>query len=364
MSKFRREKKKANLAKAQSEDLEIHEQLLKRDILKNIFSKDSKLQKAGSDVLKNVRAKSTMTAYNRVVKDFKSFCQRNEYNFEMPNEQSLIHFVFNIEYERVSLPYICKIKPALQLHFSMKNGTNIFTDYVDNVLRGAKKLAADRKPLTKKAEPLPLKILKTLVAIYIMPFENEVMRIDAEAFRSIFRATIQYFTFCRFNCFMLLTEENFKIKQNTIFIEFASAKNDQLHKGNISTLVENGTFFCPVKITKMYFKRFYLKFGTGTKLVNFRLEKQAGMVMAKPYESLSYSTAVNCTRKLMLKHGFSVKGISEKSAKIEGVSQTANAGASLEELMWLGRWKSLTTPNHYKNNDENYKKFLASKIPV
>ena len=63
----------------------------------------------------------------------------------------------------------------------------------------------------------------------------------------------------------------------------------------------------------------------------------------------------------MLRHGFSIKGISEKSAKFEGVSQTANAGASLEELMWLGRWKSLTTPNHYKNNDENYKKILASK---
>ena len=194
-----------------------------------------------------------------------------------------------------------------------------------------------------------------------MPFENDVMRIEAEAFRTIFRATIQYFPFCRFNCSMLLTEENFKIKQNSIFIDFASAKNDQLHRGNISTLVENGTFFCPVKIIKMYFKRFYLKFGSGTKFVNFRLEKQTGRVMAKPYESLSYSSAVSCTRKLMLINGFSIKGISEKSAKFEGVSQTANAGATMEELMWLGRWKSLTRPNHYKNNYENYKKKFQCK---
>ena len=85
LSKSKREQKKANIAKAQNEDLEIHEQLLKEKILQDIFSKDSKLQKAGSNVIKNIRAKSTMTAYNRVVKDFKKFCLRYEYSFEMPD---------------------------------------------------------------------------------------------------------------------------------------------------------------------------------------------------------------------------------------------------------------------------------------
>ena len=352
LSMFRRKVKRAELNENKKADAELHNEHLNNDLLRNIFNRNPNLKTAGSEILKNVRAKSTLTAYGRVVKDFKQFCGKNEYSFVDPNEQSVVHFILSMEFEKVGFPYITKIKPALSLHYSLKNGGKIFTEYVENMLRGAKKLAAERKPLTKKPEPFPLMVLKSLVAIYILPFETDIMRINAEAFRSIFRAVIMYFTFCRFNCFKKLKEENFQLRENSIFIDFASAKNDQLHKGNISTLLENGSHFCPVRITKMYFKRFHLKFGVGTKFVNFRLEKQAGIVKAKPYESLSYSSAMHCTRKLMLKNGFSIKGISEKSAKVEGVSQTANAGATLEELMWLGRWKCIQTANHYKHNSE------------
>ena len=190
LSVFRREVKRAKLNVTKKEDEALHNELLHNNMLQNIFNKNPELKTAGSDILKNVRAKSTLTAYGRVTKDFRRFCVKNAYSFVDPSEQSMIHFILSMEFEKVGLPYITKIKPALSLHYSLKDGSKVFTDYVDNILRGAKKLAADRKPLTKKPEPFPLMVLKLLVATYILPFEKDEMRINAEAFRSIFRAVI------------------------------------------------------------------------------------------------------------------------------------------------------------------------------
>ena len=64
-----------------------------------------------------------------------------------------------------------------------------------------------------------------------MPFENDIMRIEAEAFRTIFRATIQYFTFCRFNCFMLITEENFKLNRIVYLLILLQLKTTNFIKG-------------------------------------------------------------------------------------------------------------------------------------
>ena len=306
-----------------------------------------------------------MKAYNSVVEDFKNFCSKKGYTFYDITEQSVIHFIFHLQQEKVSFAYMQKVKPALSLHLELGNkSSRVFTNRVDTILKGAKNLSAKNRPVTKKADPFPLLVLKTLVAIYIAPFQADPMLIQAEEFRAIFRAMIQYFTFCRFDCFAHLQEKHFTKKEGVIDIYFPTAKNDQLHNGNVSTLIANNSYFCPVKITAMYFQRFGLKFSTGDKYVNFRIKKTNGQVVAKPYEKLSYSTAIASTRKLLRKHGFNADKISEKSPKMEGVSQTLNAGASLEEVMWLGRWRSINTPNHYKMNDTHYKQFIAGKIPI
>ena len=274
--------------------------------------------------------------------------------------------MFKLEHDKVSFSYIAKIKPAIVLRYNLagKSISEVFTPYVESVLKGVKNLSAKRKSITVKAANYPLNVLKCLVARYITVYECDPMLIDAKAFRSIFRAVIQYFTFCRWNCFTYLQEKHLTVHVDSIQIYFPNAKNDQLHNGNISFLIANNTAFCPVKITKLYFKRFGLFFGSGEKYLNFRLEKVEAGVIARPYCKLSYSTAVRDTKQLLKTNEFDSRRISEKSAKMEGVTQTMLAGASLEEMMILGRWKSINTPSHYKLNSANHMKDLARKVPV
>ena len=98
--------------------------------------------------------------------------------------------------------------------------------------------------------------------------------------------------------------------------------------------------------------------------VNFKLRKCGNGYVTCKDKSIGISSAVNSTRKLLIENGFSPKDISEKSAKMEGVTQTLNSGASLEQVMHLGRWACISTPNHYKINSVEYKKSIGKKIPV
>ena len=85
-------------------------------------------------------------------------------------------------------------------------------------------------------------------------------------------------------------------------------------------------------------KKNYLRF------VIFCLKKCGKNSIPVLSESVSYNTADKCTRSLLTKNGFNAKDISEKSAKMEGVRQSLKAGATVEELMWLGRWRTQSIP--------------------
>jgi len=95
-----------------------------------------------------------MKAYNSVVEDFKNFCSKKGYTFYDITEQSVIHFIFHLQQEKVSFAYMQKVKPALSLHLELGNkSSRVFTNRVDTILKGAKNLSAENRPVTKKADP-------------------------------------------------------------------------------------------------------------------------------------------------------------------------------------------------------------------
>ena len=91
--------------------------------------------------------------------------------------------------------------------------------------------------------------------------------------------------------------------------------------------------FCPVKIIRLYFKCFGLRFGPGSSYVNFRLCKQAGRHMPLTTVSLSASNATKYTRQLLDKHGYDSKRFTEKSMKVQGVTDLLDTGEPLENVM-------------------------------
>ena len=144
-----------------------------------------------------------------------------------------------------------------------------------------------------------------------------------------------YFTFGRFNCFSSLKAENFHDNGTDIYMYFTRAKNDSKHKGNITKMVQNGTKFCPVFITRFYLKRFrfmfWNKYGEGEdhRFVNCRLRKIDYLWQPQAGAGLCNTTATEQLRNLIRKIGESADRITEKSVKMEGVTKMLDSGATM-----------------------------------
>ena len=77
-----------------------------------------------------------------------------------------------------------------------------------------------------------------------------------------------------------------------------------------------------------------------------------------------YGRGRKATRQLLVKHGFDGATFTEKSLKVQGVTELLDAGVSLENVMVLGRWKRTTTPLHYRNLSANFLLTVAGRLPM
>ena len=62
--------------------------------------------------------------------------------------------------------------------------------------------------------------------------------------------------------------------------------------------------------------------------------------------------------------GFSGEKYTEKSFKNAGVTSATNAGLSLEQIAFHGRWLSSETPRHYRVMADEYRVKIAAQIPL
>ena len=129
----------------------------------------------------------------------------------------------------------------------------------------------------KKATGYSYAVIGKLVQEEIAPHWDELHQVEAEHFRSIFRAVVIYCTLCRFNNFSRLQDSNFTNNGNHVKIIFERSKNDQFGDNSRSAIpVRDESDSCQVKIIRAYFHRFRLQFNGSGKFVNFRLKKDAG----------------------------------------------------------------------------------------
>ena len=139
-----------------------------------------------------------------------------------------------------------------------------------------------------------------------------------------------------------------------------------INLGTIHAPVCDDSDSCPAKIIRAYFHRFGLQFNGSGKYVNFRLKKDAGRHIPLYTTSLPQSNATKskCTRELLVKHGFDGSRFTEKSFKVQGVTQLLDSGEPLENVMVFGRWKRSTTLLHYRNLSENFLLSVAGRLPL
>lgn len=125
---------------------------------------------------------------------------------------------------------------------------------------------------------------------------------------------------------------------------------------------------CPLVMIRLCFKLLGLKFGeesVSKKYLNCRMPKKHGSHRPQLEFSLSGTSATQHMRSLISLCNISNRHYTEKSFKVGGVTDFLKKGNSLELAMVRGRWKSVVTPMYYRNDDPDFRLFLAKlSIPV
>ena len=276
-------------------------------------------------------------------------------------------FVIKLEADNAPLSFIATVKPAIDfLEQSLDKATS-FTPSVLLLLEGARRRAEQRRPPRQKAPTVTRSDVATVLRHHYLPHAADPRAINKVRLRTIFRMVLVYHTACRLDCFSRLMARDFDLLDDDILITFKSAKNDQHHNGNRSVLSSSASPFCPVTITKAFFRVFGFRFGLAggdTSHVSCRIRCGAGhRLTILPHSTVSYSGATADLRKLFSSAGIH-KQVTDKSIKMLAVTTAFASGGSSEQVMHLGRWASISTPEHYKHNSTDFKLSVSSLVPA
>jgi hypothetical protein len=169
---------------------------------------------------------------------------------------------------------------------------------------------------------------------------------------------VENFTFCRFSDYNKLQARHVRRVGNNVEIIFPSSKNDQMHEGQKTVMAANGSTFCLVKLSELYYKRFNFKMGMeswDTSFLHARIRKKGGAHVADGRVVASSSRAREELQHLLRDMGEDGQGITDKSFKKLGVMGTLEAGTMAEDIAIHCRWRSLDMPLHYKHNSQEFK---------
>ena len=225
--------------------------------------------------------------------------------------------------------------------------------------------AASRHPLVNKATPLYRDDLIAMHETVFQRWDSEKI-IDISELRSLVRANIIYFSFCRGHDYNCVKDKHVSLFPDYIKIVFPKSKNDQFYDNSYSFIPTINDKYCPVKLLKFYFQFTGLTFENPAKrcyYLNFTfhcMDRRPRPILMK---YLSVNNSVAKTRALLAKSGKGDRHYTDKSFKVGGVSDYMHKGkGTLTETMVHGRWNNESTPMYYRNEDPRYRLKLARKL--
>jgi len=329
-----------------------------------VLARDPGLASNALACLLAAKAPGTVRNYAATANRFKAFCDLSGLSYPDFSADAVLQYVLRMDRASAGFGTIAALKPALAYVEHSMGRETVFTPSLDLMLTGAKRRARAAAGPVKKAPPiLPEELIAALSLAF--PSGSRMGHSNAVFVRTAFRMLVVYHTLCRLDCFRHLKAFHFERVGTDILLTFPSAKNDQLHQGRDSCLVATDTEFCPVKICRIFFRRFGLSFGAAAadqSFVNFRLRRDRGLAVPIKHSCLSASQATADLRALLRAVGVD-RPVTDKSIKMAGVTSAFAAGASTEDVMHIGRWRTPSIPLHYKLNSFAFKKAMASKIP-
>ena len=335
--------------------------------LTDVLEKDPTLKLAAFRCLLASKAPGTVHAYTASVDKFQKFCESENLPFPHFTTASVMQYILRLDIASAPFQIFKVFRPALCFLEQSLGLPTAFTPEISLVLEGAMRRASAAAGPVKKAPLLSRTDMQRVLDKLYLPRCERVHLIDAAQFRTLFRLVIVYHSLCRLNCFNHLQAKHFEKVGMDIIVTFPTAKNDQFHQGQQSCLTATDSPYCPVKITNAYFRRFGLQFGRAagdSSYVNFQLRRSShGSLEPIRHRPLSATTATENLRQLFAAVGIPATKFTDKSVKMAGVTAAFAAGASPDDVMHAGRWKSSEIPLRYKHNTVQFKRNVAAKIP-
>jgi len=312
-------------------------------------------------------AASTAAGYKTVVDRFHCYCMERGYTFPNFTKEAVLKFMHDCAAEGAGYAFFSKLMPSLDLLekvLDVKKEDSALTPLVRCAVEGIKRKKGQERGIVKKATGYSWLIFVDLIQKEVVPHLDNPGRIDAFHFRSLVRAAVIYFTLCRFDDYQRLTDREVTDEGTYIKLIFLRSKNDQFGDNSISVIQERPESpACPVRLIRLYFRRFGLKFGGSGKLLNFRLRKTQGTHEAITTHGVCQSNATDWTRKLLDKHGYDSSNFTEKSNKVQGTTDLLASGEQVAHVMVFGRWRSEHTPLHYRALSIEFRLGVASRFP-
>ena len=173
--------------------------------------------------------------------------------------------------------------------------------------------------------------------------------------RTIWRIFIEFFGLLRFNEVANLTFQDLVWNPKGFDIFIHKLKTDQHGKGDYVSIIKNkNPTICPVLLTLHYLKKMSIQ--SGYLLLSFKSKNKLNNM------PLCYNTALRDLRKCLTKVGIDPTGFGEHSGRRGGTTAVASAGASIDELMLQGRWKSQDMPRLYSDNALKLRREFANRL--
>lgn len=318
-------------------------------------------------IFDNHQTNETEKQYGRVIKDFREFCEGTEgLSYDSFGEKEIINYVNNCIKRNKGYQWLAGIKPGLERVEELRGIEKLntaFTGVAVKMIAGAKKMAAQMAPPVRKKEAIPVKLVERILQEKILPYKYDVMKINLEIFRTVYKWVIQAKTICRLEEFLKLRAEDFRPLEegDGIMVSFCrGAKNDQMHRGSERALTrEVNKIICPYELTIMYFERCNLRMVKGDKsFVCCAINRNGD---AKKI-GITRQTAAAGSEKLLRMYGEDPRKYGETSGKRLGVTEAFNKGVPIDKIQEIGNWRTPEMPLRYIHATDRYKVSLAKQL--
>ena len=219
---------------------------------------------------------------------------------------------------------------------------------VTRALEGAKRIfgspSVSRKIITKD-------ILKSLFSLTL---RNDT---SFTIFRTVWRVFIEFYGLLRFSEVSQLTFADISWTDLGFDIFISKSKTDQTRKGDwVAIASQPDSSYCPVAFTRKYLS--LLPYDSGFIMPSLKNS------IPDSSSPLKYNTALRDLRSVLRLIAVDPQGYGEHSGRRGGTTAAADKGATLDELMIQGRWRSESMPRLYTDNAIKCKRKFARRLAV